>query len=449
MAQPAFNVDLGPQILEEIARRVDDTVFRTWFEGLEILPRRGGRLQVVVPTGFHSTYLADRYYVLIAEAAATVIGESAPAVEFRVKSSANGLRQPSATTGSAAARTTTTAAVGLPLRPEFTFERFIPGPANRFPFAAAQAVSEHPGQQYNPLFLHGAVGLGKTHLLQSIARAFIERGLRRVVAISCAQFTDDFIASIADGNVEAFRERYRSADALLIDDIHFLEAKIRTQEEFFHTFNTLTNLGRQIVLTSDSPPAEIAGLGERLVSRFRRGLIAQLTPPELETRVAIVIRKGRDQGLEITPEIGELVAQRVRENVRELEGVVLRLHSMVHLERRPLDVENTRAALSELFGEVNPRIDLSQIQQAVLEEFDVTPTDLHSRKRTRSIVVPRQIGMYLARRFTSSSLGEIGLYFGGRDHTTVLHAVQKIEKQRESDVGLRRRLETIESGLLR
>ncbi len=441
MVLPAFEPDFGPRILREIARRVDDSSYRTWFEGLDIVPRRGGRLRVIAPTGFHSTYLADRYQELIADAAVAVNGGPAPEVEFSVPPRPAPSPNGPIANGSAQ--------LGPPLRPEFTFDRFIPGPANRFAYAAAQAVSENPGQQYNPLFLHGAVGLGKTHLLQAIARAFVERGFRRVVAISCAQFTDDFIASIAEGRIESFRERYRSADALLIDDIHFLESKARTQEEFFHTFNALTNLGRQIALTSDSPPVEIAGLGERLVSRFRRGLIAQLMPPDLETRVAIVIRKGRDQGLEIPLEVAELVAQRVRENVRELEGAVLRLHSLVHLEERPLDLENTRLALAELFGEGNPRIDLLQIQRAVLEEFDVNPTDLHSRKRTRSIVVPRQIGMYLARRFTSASLGEIGLYFGGRDHTTVLHAVHKIERLREQDVSMRRRLDTIEGSLLR
>jgi chromosomal replication initiator protein len=391
---------------------------------------------VVVPTGFHGNYLADRYEELIADAAAEVSGAAAR-VEFRPPA------QRPALPGAAAAPP------GISLRAEYTFDRYIAGPANRFALAAAQAVSEHPGQQYNPLFIHGSVGLGKTHLLQAIARSSADRGINRVIAINCSQFTDEFIASVASGNIESFHARFRNAEALLIDDIHYLEAKNRTQEEFFHTFNTLTNLGRQIVLTSDSSPDEIAGLGERLVSRFRRGLVAQLTPPDLETRVAIVLRKGLDLGLEISTEIAELVAQRVRENVREIEGAVLRLHSLVHLERRALDLESTRAVLAELFGDTNPRIDLLQIQAVVIEEFDVKPADLHSRKRTRSIVVPRQVGMYLARRFTASSLGEIGLYFGGRDHTTVLHAVQKIERLRDSDVGFRRRLDAIESALLR
>jgi chromosomal replication initiator protein len=439
MVPPANDADLGAKILEEVARRVGETAFQTWFDGVDTRPRRGGHLEVRVPTPFQRQFIADRYHGVIADAAATVCGGPQPSVEFRLPAPASGRAGENGASG----------AVGLPLRPEFTFDRFIPGPSNRFAFAAAQAVGEHPGEQYNPLFLHGSVGLGKTHLLQAIARSHIERGLGRVIAISCASFTDDFIASIADGRVEAFRERYRSADSLLIDDIHFLEAKNRTQEEFFHTFNTLTTLGRQIVLTSDSPPDEIAGLGERLISRFRRGLIAQLNPPDLENRVAIVIRKGRDQGLEIPTPVAELVAQRVRENVRELEGAVLRLHSLVHLEHRPLDIESTGSALAELFGDGGSRIGLLQIQQSVLGEFDIKPAELHSRRRTRSIVVPRQVCMYLARRFTASSLGEIGLYFGGRDHTTVLHAIHKITALRETDVSLRRRIDAIESALLR
>jgi len=437
MVHSGNGADLGTRILEGISRRVGETASRTWFDGVATLPRRGGRVEVMVPTGFHASVLADRYHEVIADAAAEVLGAPAK-IEFRVQ-----------TRPSAAPTHPRVGGPGMPLRAEFTFDRYIAGPANRFALAAAQAVSEFPGQQYNPLFLHGPVGLGKTHLLQAIARSYIESGLENVVAITCSQFTDDFIASIGSGEVESFRKRYRSASALLIDDIHFLEAKNHTQEEFFHTFNTLTNLGRQIVLTSDSPPDEIAGLGERLVSRFRRGLVVQLTPPDLETRTAIVVRKGRDLGIDISAEIAELVAQRVRENVREIEGAVLRLHSLVHLERRTLDVESTRSVLAELFGEVNARIDLLRIQHAVVNEYDIKPADLHSRKRTRSIVVPRQVGMYLARRFTSSSLGEIGLYFGGRDHTTVLHAVQKIERLRDTDVGFRRRLDAIESALLR
>ena len=463
MALPLFEPEAGGRILDEIRARVGDTTFKTWFEGLELLPRRGGRLEVHVPTSFHRTYLSDRYHTLIADAAATIIGGESPEVDFRVPARLSGI---SGVPGDPAAPLPPSiAARSLPEEPpiapggpavdatetdsRFGFPQFVVGPANQFALAAAQSVAEHPGEQYNPLFIHGSVGQGKTHLLQAITSAYRSRGFTKVISISCAKFTDEFIAAIADGKIEDFRQRYRSAEALLIDDIHFLESKNRTQEEFFHTFNALSNLGRQIVLTSDAAPHDITGLGERLVSRFKKGLVVALGAPELETRIEILRRKGSDLGLELPDDVCELVAKRVRDNVRELEGIVLRLHSLVHLEKRRLDVDNTRSVLSELFGDLGPRIDLTQIEGAVIGEFDVQASDLHSRKRTRSIVVPRQVAMYLARRHTGSSLGEIGLFFGGRDHTTVLHAVQKIEGLREQDVTLRRRLDAIESALLR
>ena len=481
MALPSFEPELGARILEEIRRRVGETTFTTWFEGLEVLPRRGGRVEVVVPTSFHRTYLSDRYQTLIADSTAVVTGSELPEVDFCVP--ARSSHTPVALSsrfaevpkrgvdlGRGVGSSAGVATPPLPPEPtiskedttsghtedspsvsggKYTFDGFIAGAANRFALAAARAVAEHPGEQYNPLFLHGSVGQGKTHLLQAIAQAYRDRGFQKVISISCARFADEFIASIAGNRIEDFRVRFRSAEALLIDDIHFLEAKTRTQEEFFHTFNALTNLGRQIVLTSDAAPGEIHGLGERLVSRFRKGLVVPLTAPDLETRIEILQAKGSDQGLDIPLEIAELIAKRVRDNVRALEGLIVRLHSLVNLEKRRLDVDNTRSVLSELFGDANPRIDLTQIQNAVVEEFDVKVADLHSRKRTRSIVVPRQIGMYLARRLTGSSLGEIGIFYGGRDHTTVLHAVQKIEKARDTDASLRRRLDTLEAALLR
>ncbi len=459
---PAFESDFASKVFAEIRARVGETAYSTWFEGVELISRRGGGVELRAPSAFHRSYLSHRYSTLIADSVAAIqsstpgepwlerSAESLPEIEFTDRSGS--ARNAAATAGSATA--TQNLGPEPPMeatsrRHQYTFDRFIAGPANQFALAAARSVAEDPGGQYNPLFLHGTGGLGKTHLLQAIAGTLEEKGFQRVVSIGCTEFTDDFIAAVGRGNIESFRQRYRQADALLVDDIHFLEAKNKTQEEFFHTFNALSDLGRQIVLTSDTAPGEIPGLGERLISRFRKGLVATLTSPDQQTRIAIVLAKGKEQGLEIPIEVAELIAKRVRENVRELEGAILRLHSLVHLERRPLNLENTRQALIELFGEGNPRIDIVQIERGVLEEFDVTVTDLHSRRRNRSIVIPRQVCMYLARRLTNASLGEIGLYFGGRDHTTVLHAVQKIEGLRDADLSLRRRLDQIESSLLR
>ena len=471
MVLPSFEPELGSRILDEIRRRVGESAFETWFEGLEVHPRRGGRFEVVVPTSFHRTYLSDRYQSLISDAAATVSGKDHAEIDFSVP--ARGGRAPLGRASRFAdipsrdipSRLGGGRLAETPARPkpqttgdsgvkeserEYTFARFHAGSANHFALAAAQSVAERPGEQYNPLFLHGGVGQGKTHLLKAITQGLRERGFQKVISISCAQFADEFIAAIADGKIEEFRLRYRNAEALLVDDVHFLESKNRTQEEFFHTFNALTNLGRQIVLTSDSPPAEISGLGERLVSRFRKGLLAPLHAPDLECRKEILIAKGREQDLEIPEDVAELIAKRVRENVRELEGIVVRLHSLVHLEKRRLDAESARSVLFELVGEAGaPRIDLPRIEEAIIQEYSVPTADLHSKKRNRSIVVPRQICMFLARRHTGASLGEIGLYFGGRDHTTVLHAIRKIEGQLETDTTLRRRVERVEVDLLR
>lgn len=335
----------------------------------------------------------------------------------------------------------------IPLNGDYTFGNFIEGPSNRLAFAACQAVAETRGTTYNPLFLYGRVGLGKTHLLQAVAHEYGVAGLRKVVYLSCASFTNDFIAAVGGNDLERFRRKYREADALLIDDIQFLANKERTQEEFFHTFNSIYNQQKQILLTSDCLPSDISGLSERLVSRFKLGLVAQISPPDFETRVAILLRKAQHLRLDVSTEVAEFVAQKIRDNIRELEGAVLRLHTMVTIEKKSLTIDEASEALSDLIGTEDRRISLEEVQQAVLKEFNVRPADLHSRKRTRTVVVPRQICMYLARAHTDLSLGEIGLYFGGRDHSTVLHGIEKIRRLLKDDPRIRSAIATAEQHL--
>jgi chromosomal replication initiator protein DnaA len=306
-----------------------------------------------------------------------------------------------------------------------------------------------PGSSYNPFFLHGSVGLGKTHLLQAVAHRLQSTGVSNVIALSCASFTNEFIAALSSQKIDEFRKKYRRAGALLIDDIQFLCDKERTQEEFFHTFNEIYNRERQIFLTSDAAPSTIQGLSERLVSRFRLGLVVQMDPPDLETRMAIIHKKADQRGLELSADVVEVVARRIRDNVRELEGAVLRIESMVRHENRAITTSSVSETLDELFGGTNTRIDLRKIEELVCEEFVVTTSELHSARRTRSIVLPRQVCMYLGRRFTACSLGEIGQYFGGRDHSTVLHSIEKIRHGLPLDAGLRRSTEVIEEQLRR
>ncbi|MHC4860485.1 MAG: chromosomal replication initiator protein DnaA, partial [Planctomycetota bacterium] len=320
------------------------------------------------------------------------------------------------------------------LNPHYTFDGFVVGPSNKLPHAAALAVSSQPATAYNPLFLHGSVGLGKSHLLQAICHAVLSRRKDlRILYLSCETFTNQFIASVKSGNIGNFRYRYRHVDVLVIDDIHFLAKKEQTQEEFFHTFNTLYNSGGQIVLSSDSSPKEIPTLGERLVSRFKWGLVAEIEPPDYETRMLIVKRKSKLRGKDFPDDVCEFVADRITANIRELEGAVLKVLSVADIHERPVDMEIAREALRSLTSPAKRKITVEKIIEAVTRYYDVRQADLQGRRRSKSIAFPRQVCMFLARLLTNHSLEEIGGYFGGRDHTTVIYATEKIEKMKTAD----------------
>ncbi|MEO1583426.1 MAG: chromosomal replication initiator protein DnaA [Planctomycetota bacterium] len=337
----------------------------------------------------------------------------------------------------------------LTLTPDYAFEHFIVGPGNRLAHAAARAVGDRPGKAYNPLFIHGDVGLGKTHLLQAICLDIIEQqpGVR-IFYTSCEHFITRFIADVKAGRMDEFRHQFREVDALVIDDIHFLAKRDRTQEEFFHTFNALYQADKQIVMTSDAPPEEIPDLEDRLVSRFKWGLVTQVAPPTFETRLEIIKEKGRLRGIEIPDEVGQFVAQREQANIRELEGDLtkLQLHAaMVGVET--LTIEMAVEALGEPIAVHETPVTVEQIIGQVTEYFGVRTADLQSRKRSRSITTPRQVGMYLARKHTRHSLEEIGGYFGGRDHTTVLHACRAIEGRSQDDQSISASVSALESRL--
>ncbi len=323
----------------------------------------------------------------------------------------------------------------LSLTPDYAFEHFIVGPGNRLAHAAARAVADRPGKAYNPLFIHGDVGLGKTHLLQAICLELIEnRPGFKLFYTSCEHFMTRFIECVQVGKMEQFRHQFREVDALVIDDIHFLAKRDRTQEEFFHTFNALYQADKQIIMTSDAPPEEIPDLEDRLVSRFKWGLVTQVAPPTFETRLEIIKEKGRLRGIEIPDPVAQLVAQREQANIRELEGDLtkLQLHASMH-GVDALTVEIAREALGDPLPREDIPITVDQIITHITDYFGVRTADLQSRKRSRSIALPRQVGMYLARKHTRHSLEEIGGYFGGRDHTTVLHAIRTIEGKSQQD----------------
>lgn len=324
---------------------------------------------------------------------------------------------------------------GNPINPAYRFANFIEGPSNQMARAAALLVAEQPGGQYNPLFIYGGVGLGKTHLMHSLANQVREQdgGKRRVAYVQSERFVNDMIRALQHGKIDSFKEQYRSLDVLLIDDIQFFANKERSQEEFFHTFNTLMEGRHQIVLTSDRYPKEISGLEERLKSRFGWGLIASVDPPELETRVAIAMSKAQQQGIALPESVAFFLAQRISSNVRELEGALRRVLATARFTQRPVSLELAREALRDLLAVQQKLVTIENIQSTVANYYRIRSSDMCSKNRSRSITRPRQVAMSLAKELTRHSLPEIGNAFGGRDHSTVLHACRKIRELRNLD----------------
>jgi len=336
------------------------------------------------------------------------------------------------------------------LSPDLAFEHFVVGPENRLAHAAAMAVAEKPGRAYNPFFIHGGVGLGKTHLLQAVCQAMLRRSSRtRIVYISCNTFMDLFHDAVRAGRMSDFRSRFRTADVLVIDDIHFLSKHEQTQEEFFHTFNALYQAGKQLVLSSDAPPHEIPDLEERLTSRFSCGLVARIDRPSYETRVAILKSKAALHDLQLPDEVPAYIAARIDSNIRELEGALTKVRGMAMAHNVPVSLDLAKSALNEsqpLTGAGQPTI--QSIIETVSRFYDVKLTDLLSKRRHKSVALPRQVCMWLARKHTRYSLEEIGGYFGGRDHTTVMHAIKTINTRRGDDAQLLNDVERLEEQLL-
>ena len=331
------------------------------------------------------------------------------------------------------------------LNSDYTFDTFVTGNSNRFAHAAALAVAESPGRVYNPFFMYGGVGLGKTHLMHAIGHKILEKFPQmRVLYISSEKFTNELINSIRDGNPESFRQKYRNIDVLLVDDIQFLSKKEHTQEEFFHTFNTLHDANKHIILSSDRHPREIQTLEDRLRSRFEWGLITDIQAPDLETRIAILRKKAALEHLDVPNDVMFSIANRIDNNIRELEGALTRVVAYASLTQQPVTTSLVNEALANIFPEEKTReVTMELIQEVVASYFKLRLDDLHGKKRTRNLAMPRQIAMYLCRELTGNSLPQIGNSFGGRDHTTVIHACDKIGKERKEDSKLDRTIEQL------
>jgi len=431
--------DLWESIAGRLREALTETTYETWFGHAGPLSLTGDKLLVEVPNDFTRDWIQGHFFDFVSGAARESLGRDV-VVSFSVPDSVTAIPAAQPVENEARSREADLPYRDTPdveLNQKYTFDLFVIGSSNRFAHAAALAVAEAPAQAYNPLFIYGGTGLGKTHLLQAIGH-YVRQHSRRLTMryVTSETFMNDFIDSLRDKRIEGFKRRYRNYDVLLIDDIQFFEGKERIQEEFFHTFNSLYEGGAQIIISSDRPPREIATLEERLRSRFEWGLLTDIQAPDLETRIAILRKKVNTERIAVTdPEVLTFIASRVSSNIRELEGALTRVVAFSSLTDRPMTVELAEHVLKDVYpqGDAAPEVTISRIQEAVSQRFGVTLDELVSPRRSQAVAYPRQVAMYLSRELTDSSLPKIGREFGGRDHTTVMHAVKKVDELRDRD----------------
>lgn len=435
--------ELWSQTLSEIQKNVSKPSFETWLKATEAIELKDNLLIIAVPNNFSRDWLESRYADIIRKKLKALTNQSI-GVKFIIRGEEEEISsQPSISSSG------TDPISKKQLNPRYTFDTFVIGSENRLAHAASLAVAETPARAYNPLFIYGGVGLGKTHLMHAIGHYVLDHHPKsRVVYLSSEKFTNEFINAIRDNQAIQFRNKYRSADILLIDDIQFLARKEQTQEEFFHTFNALHEEHKQIVISSDRPPKEIPRLEDRLRSRFEWGLITDIQPPNLETRIAILRKKAIADNLDVPNEVLISIADQVSTNIRELEGALIRVVAYSALVNQPITPELASEALKELISNDTPKeVNIREIQEAVCSYYRLNVEDLISKKRTKTIAFPRQIAMYLSRELTNLSLPKIGEDFGGRDHTTVIHAHEKISRNLEKDPLLREAIQEIKTRL--
>jgi chromosomal replication initiator protein len=439
---------LWSSALEHIRSAVNDQTYQTWFLPVRISRTADNLVTLAVPNRFFGDWIRDHYRDLVEKSLKTVSGAvmrvefetrerelsqgPLPLPENTFKKTDKPLLQSSITKRQQVSSNVLANKAPQPpgLNQRYTFDTFVIGNNNRFAHAASLAVANSPARAYNPLFIHGQVGMGKTHLLQGIAHEMAAKDPEvRICYISSEQFTNQLIGAIQNRSTQSFRNRYRGVDILLIDDIQFIAGKESTQEEFFHTFNTLYDAHKQIVVSCDRAPKEIATLEERLVSRFEWGLIADIQQPDIETRTAIVRKKAERENVFVPDEVTNFIGEHIKSNIRELEGALIRVSAYSELTNTPVTLELAKQLLKDTLQEEENKITIDLIQRKVAGYFDIRPQEMHSKKRSRAIAYPRQIAMYLCRQLTDHSLPAIGENFGGRDHATVLHACDKIKKE--------------------
>jgi len=440
--------ELWNSVLAQVEQKISKPSFETWLKSTKLIKYKGVNVTIAAPNSFAREWLENHYVHLIAGILSELTGEDL-LINFVVQKDqdAEDFDLPAPIIQSKQDEHYDIAP-GM-LNPKYTFDTFVIGSGNRFAHAASLAVAEAPANAYNPFFIYGGVGLGKTHLMHAIGHYVLEHNPNaKVVYLSSEKFTNEFINSIRDNKAGDFRNKYRNVDVLLIDDIQFLAGKESTQEEFFHTFNTLHTESKQIVISSDRPPKEIPTLEDRLRSRFEWGLITDITPPDLETRIAILRKKAKADGLEIPNEVMLHIANQIDTNIRELEGALIRVVAYSSLVNKDITAELAAEALKDIIPNAKPRmITILDIQNAVGEHYNIRLEDFSAKRRTKSIAFPRQVAMYLSRELTDFSLPKIGEEFGGRDHTTVIHAHEKIASLLKEDQILQQDIKQIRSVL--
>jgi len=431
--------------LTHIKDNVPKQTFETWFKPIKPIDLEEEKLTVQVPSQFFYEWIENHYRDLVYDALRKASGNGMSLAYSVVLTEGDGMESPSQAIHDNSPQTRKRQ-MESHLNERYTFENFVEGDNNQFARAAAVAISRSPGgTSFNPLVIYGGVGLGKTHLAQAIGNKSLADGVAgRVLYTSSEKFTLEFINSIKNNKTAEFSERYRNVDLLLVDDVQFFQKKESTQEQFFHTFNALYQSGKQIVLTSDRAPKELSGMEERLLSRFQAGLIADIQPPDLETRIAILQHKAQEDSIQISYDILEFLATNITSNVRELEGSLIRLLAYSSLSNTDIDIDLAKKVLKETLGkQFNSSVSIEDVQRITGDVMDVSESELIGKGRKMEVALARQVAMYLCRELTNSSLKTIGLHFGGRDHSTVVHACKVVEEKMEEDPGLSERVKSI------
>ena len=433
--------DIWKNSLSRIEERVGNNAIDLWFRPIKLSQLKEQQVTLDIPNKFFKDWIEDNYPDLLPETLAGVLGYPVT-IRYRIVEKVDpDVRKKDMRLEN---RRQKLASRGIYLNPKYTFDNFVIGPSNQFAQAAARAVAEAPGRAYNPLFIYGGVGLGKTHLMTAIGNAVIDKSPEMsVIYVSAEQFTNEVVASIRHEKMSELKEKYRNVDLLLLDDIHFIANKTQTQEEFFHTFNAIYERQKQIVISSDRPPKEIGAVTDRLRSRFTMGLIADIQPPEFETKIAILQKKSDMEKIIIPEEVAHYLAAKVKSNIRELEGCLIRLGAQASLTGRPINIDMAKNILQDLIEDDEKPVTTDQIQKVVSEHFGLKISDMKAKKRTKEVALPRQIAMYLSKQLTGLSLSDIGKNFGGKDHATVIYSYKQIEDKRARDEVFNRMIEIL------